>query len=88
LKLKKLIGIISVIVITGLIIYGYLLYRNIFASNTKFNETEVYVHIPTDANYDQVKQIMSTYVKDMDRFQKNPMWSEKVNPDNSSLRKE
>ena len=69
MKLKKLIGIISVIVITGLIIYGYLLYRNIFASNTKFSESEVYVHIPTDANYDKVKQIMSAYVKDMDRFQ-------------------
>jgi UPF0755 protein len=69
LKLKKIIAIISVVVITGAIIYGYLLYRDIFAGNTKFEEKEVYVHIPTDADYNQVKQIMSGYVKDMDRFE-------------------
>jgi UPF0755 protein len=69
LKIKKLIGIISVVVVTGLIIYGYLLYRDIFVGNTKFEEQEVYVHIPTDADYNQVKQIMSAYVDNMDRFE-------------------
>lgn len=69
MKIKKLIGIISVVVVTGLIIYGYLLYRDIFVGNTKFEEQEVYVHIPTDADYNQVKQIMSAYVDNMDRFE-------------------
>ena len=69
MNLKKIIGIVSVVVVTGLIIYGYLLYRDIFASNTKFNEKETYVLIPTNADYDQVKHIMSKYVNDMKRFE-------------------
>lgn len=60
----------SVIVITVLMIYGYMMYRDIFSDNTRFSENEVYVYIPTDANYDQVKQIVSPYIKDMDRFEK------------------
>jgi len=68
LKAQKTIGIVSVVIITGLIIYGYLLYRDIFAGNTKFKENETYVHIPTDSNYEQVKTIMANYVSDMVRF--------------------
>lgn len=51
-------------------IYGYLLYRDIFSDNTKFEAEEVYVYIPTDANYDEIKQIVMPYLKDMDRFDK------------------
>jgi len=51
-------------------IYGYLLYRDIFSDNTKFEAEEVYVYIPTDANYDEIKQIVMPYIKDMDRFDK------------------
>jgi UPF0755 protein len=69
LNIKKTAGIVSVIVVTCLIVYGYFLYRAIFAGNTKFDQEEVYVHIPTDADYSQVKQIMANYVKDMDRFE-------------------
>ena len=69
MSLKKIIGIVSVIVVTGLIVYGYLLYRDIFSGNTKFEEKEVFVQIPTNADYEQIKQIMSAYVKDMDRFE-------------------
>jgi UPF0755 protein len=70
LNLKKIIGIVSVIVAAGLIIYGYILYRQIFAGNTKFQEKELYVNIPTDATFDDVKNIMETYVEDMARFEK------------------
>lgn len=45
------------------------MYRDIFAGNTKFQEKEIYVHIPTNASFDDVKQIMSTYVKNMERFE-------------------
>ncbi len=69
MNLKKIIGIVSTIVAAGLIIYGYIMYRQIFAGNTKFNEKEVYVHIPTDATFDDVKNIMTTYVEDMERFE-------------------
>jgi UPF0755 protein len=70
LNLKKIIAIVSVVVAAGLIIYGYILYRQIFASNTKFQEKELYVNIPTDATFDDVRNIMETYVDDMERFEK------------------
>lgn len=69
MNLKKIIGIVSVIIAAGLIIYGYIMYRQIFAGNTKFTEKEIYVNIPTDATFDQVKSIMATYVDDMSRFE-------------------
>ncbi len=65
---KKIISIVSVVVVTALIGYGIKMYLNIFSENTKFNQSEVYVHIPTDANYEDVKRIMQEYVKDIDNF--------------------
>lgn len=59
----------SVVVISILLIYGYILYRQIFSPNTQFQENEVFVHIPTDATYEQVKTIVAPYVTKMDRFE-------------------
>ena len=70
MNFKKIIGLFSVVLITILIIYGYMMYRDIFSENTKFSENEVYVYIPTDANYEEVKKLVSPYIKDMDRFEK------------------
>lgn len=49
-------------------IYGFILIRQIFADNTKFAANEVYVFVPTDANYEDVKKIVAPYVEDMNRF--------------------
>lgn len=68
--MKKTVSIISVIVVTGLIIYGYLLYRDIFAGNTKFSEKEVFVQVPTNSTFEDVKALMSNYVENMERFEK------------------
>jgi UPF0755 protein len=46
------------------------MYRDIFSDNTRFSENEVYVYVPTDATYDQVKKIVDPYIKDMARFEK------------------
>lgn len=69
MKPKKIIAIASVLVVTGLIVYGYMMYRNIFAGNTKFTEKEVYVNIPTGSDYEAVKKIMSPYIESMERFE-------------------
>jgi len=68
LTLKKIISIVSIVVVSALIIYGFILMRQIFSANTKFSEKEVYVHIPTDATYSEAEKIISQYVEDMDRF--------------------
>jgi hypothetical protein len=33
--------------------------RSNFADNTKFEEKEVYIYIPTDANFNDVKKIVA-----------------------------
>ncbi len=66
---KKIISIVSIAVISGLIIYGFVLIGQIFSNNTKFTENEVYVHIPTDATYEQVLDSVAPYVTNIDRFE-------------------
>lgn len=68
MNLKKIITIAAVVLISGLMIYGFILIRQIFADNTKFEESEVYVYVPTDANYETVKKIVEPYVENMNRF--------------------
>lgn len=70
MNLKKIAALFSVVLITVLIIYGYMMYRDIFSDNTKFSEEEVYVYIPTDADYETVKQTVFPYIQDMERFDK------------------
>lgn len=69
MKAKKIIAITSVVIVSALIVYGYILYRNIFAGNTKFQQKEVYVNIPTGSDYEAVKKIMANYVDNMERFE-------------------
>lgn len=66
---KKIISIISIAIISGLIIYGFVLIGQIFSNNTKFTENEVYVHIPTDATYEQALDSLTHYVTNLDRFE-------------------
>ena len=41
----------------------------IFSGNTKFEEKELYVYVPTGSNYEHVKGIIAPYVTNMDRFE-------------------
>ena len=66
---KKIISIAAIAIISGLIIYGFVLIAQIFSSNTRFSEDEVYVHVPTDATYQQVLDSMAVYVTNVDRFE-------------------
>jgi peptidoglycan lytic transglycosylase G len=68
LKPKKLLIIVSLVIVAAVSIYGYMLYRKIFAPNTAFDQQEMYVYIPTDADFNQVTTIMAPLVEDMDRF--------------------
>lgn len=52
----------------GLMIFGYFMYQNIFAPNTKFEEKEVFVYIPTDSDYASVEKIVAPYIENMESF--------------------
>ena len=54
---------------SALLIYGFILGNQIFSKNTKFTESELYVYIPTGANYEAVKKIIEPYVENMNRFE-------------------
>ena len=69
MNFKKILVFISLIVVVGASVYGYMIYRNIFSPNTNFTEKEVYVYIPTDADYNEAVKIISPYIKDMELFQ-------------------
>ncbi|MBP4138294.1 endolytic transglycosylase MltG [Flavobacterium geliluteum] len=69
MNIKKIISLTAVAVISLLIIYGFVLISKIFSSNTKFEEKEVYVYVPTDANYTDVKKILEPYIKNFENFE-------------------
>lgn len=68
MKLRKIIGIFSLVVITAGSIYGYMMYKNIFSPNTKFSESEVAVFIPTGSDFAEVQKLVTPLVEDMDKF--------------------
>lgn len=68
MNFKKILVYVSLIVVVALSAYGYMMYRNIFSPNTRFSEKEMYVYIPTDADYNQVLEIVSPYVEDLELF--------------------
>lgn len=68
MNFKKILIYISLVVVIAASVYGYMIYKNIFSPNTSFAEKEVFVYIPTDADYNQVLEIVSPYITDMERF--------------------
>jgi UPF0755 protein len=69
LNVKKIVSIGAVVIVSILIVYGFILMAQIFSNNTKFAEKELYVYVPTGSDYEQVKKIIAPYVKNMDRFE-------------------
>ncbi len=62
---KKIAIVIALTVIAFIAIYGYI---NIFSGNTKFEENEVYVFVPTGSTYEDVLKIVEPKVKDLSKF--------------------
>lgn len=69
MNLKKITTIASVVLMSVLLIYGFILARQVFSENTKFSEKELYVYVPTGSTYEDVKKIIEPFVKNMDRFE-------------------
>lgn len=68
MKIKKILVIVSLIIVVAASVYGYIIYRNIFAPNTNFDQKEVFVYVPTNADFNQVVSIVTPYVKDIEKF--------------------
>jgi len=57
---KRIITIVSVVLMSVLLIYGGILANQVFSKNTKFSEKELYVQVPTGSSYEEVKKIHIT----------------------------
>ncbi len=62
---KKLIIAFLILSVIGIAV----IYFQLFSSNTKFDEQETFVNIPTNAKYDQVLKILEPFVENMNKFQ-------------------
>ncbi len=63
--------ILLAIVLIGLVIAGiisYNIYTIMFNSNTAFNNDEAYIFIPTNANYEDVREQLEPLLKDIESF--------------------
>ena len=65
---KKIISIIAVAGIVVASIIGIYVYSKAFTPNTQFSQEEVYVYIPSESTYEQVKEIVAPLVKDFEKF--------------------
>jgi UPF0755 protein len=68
LKLRKIVGIFSLVAVTAGTVYGYWMYKQIFSSNTKFEDDRVSVFVPTGSDYEDVKKLIAPYIEDMDKL--------------------
>lgn len=64
-KFKKIL----LIIVTLLIVIVGFVYVNYFTNNTKLDQKEVFVKIPTGSTFEDVKKIISPYVDNMSSFE-------------------
>jgi len=69
MNLKKIILSISLAILLVVAYFGFKVYQIVFTPNTSFSEERVMVFVPTHANFEAVKAIVSPYIKDMDKFE-------------------
>lgn len=69
MNFKKIILYVSLAVLVGVAYFGFKVYQIVFTPNTNFSEEKVSVYIPTDATFEEVKAIVSPFIKDMDKFE-------------------
>lgn len=69
MKLRKIIAVFSLVVVLGGTFISYIFYKKIYTENTKFNEREVALFLPTGSDFEQVKAAIAPYVENMDSFE-------------------
>ena len=69
MNLKKIIAIAAVVLISVLLVYGFILANQVFSKNTKFEKNELYVYVPTGSSYEDVKKIIEPFVDNINRFE-------------------
>lgn len=69
MKLKR---VLLIIVGLGMVLAGVIVfvgYGIFFKPNTKFNDQVTYVYIPTDANFEKVKEVLGPFLENISKFE-------------------
>lgn len=72
MKLKKLLLIISLIILAVMAYFGFKIYNIVFTPNTNnqnFKQTEAAIFIPTGSTFTEVKEIIAPFIKDLEKFE-------------------
>lgn len=69
MNFKKIILYISLVILLVVAYFGFKVYQIVFTPNTSFSEEKVTIYVPTNSNFEEVKAIISPYIKDMDIFE-------------------
>ncbi|GGW42966.1 endolytic transglycosylase MltG [Arenibacter certesii] len=86
---RTLLIVVGLGLVLGAII-TYMVYGTFFTPNTKFQDETSYVYIPTDANFETVKDIMEPALEDMEKFvsaANRKGYSDNVKPGKFALKK-
>ena len=66
--IKKILLAIALLGLVVAAYFAYFVYNTMFTPNTAFNNNEAYIYIPTNASYQDVKDLLNPLLKDMDTF--------------------
>jgi UPF0755 protein len=69
MNFKKIILYISLVVLLVVAYFGFKVYQIVFTPNTSFTEEKVTVFVPTNSTFEEVKAIVSPYLKDIEKFE-------------------
>lgn len=69
MSLKKIVLYTSLIFLVIFAYFGIKIYRIVFTPNTSFEESKVYVYIPTGSNFNDLKEILAPYVANWNSFE-------------------
>jgi UPF0755 protein len=69
LKLRKIIGIFSLIVVIGGTALVMYFYKKVYSPNTKFSQEQVAIYLPTGADFTDAVNAVKPYVEDIEKFE-------------------
>ena len=88
--IKRLLLIIVFLGLVGGGIFAYMVYDTFFLPNTRFNNEEAYIYIPTDADFSDVKLRLEPLLDDLVAFEavaRRKQYVDRVKPGKYVLRK-
>lgn len=69
MNFKKIILYISLLVLLVVAYFGFKVYQIVFTPNTSFTEEKISVFVPTNSTFEELKTIVSPYLKDVEKFE-------------------